>query len=161
VASGIRRRAALQAESGWTSVDFALYFYRYNECGRCRMDMECQAFTEGEVARDGSIALGFVDEAGNTVKVRVSINQAGALAMTLPELVATALRNRHGNQKVRFAYPLTSWRVEQSSDLDTGMMTLYAPDGFNVCFSMGRDLQNKLGETLVTDEFSSLAAPTN
>ena len=66
------------------------------------MEVECQAFTEGEVANDGSVALGFVDERGNPVKVRLSINQVGALAMTLPELVATALRNHHGNEKMRF-----------------------------------------------------------
>lgn len=119
------------------------------------MKTECRTLTEGEVAADGSVALGFVDQAGNPVKVRLSINQVGALAMTLPGLIATALRNRHGNQKMRFAYPLTSWRVEQSTDVNTGMMTLYACDGFSVCFSMGRELQSKLGETLAADEFSS------
>lgn len=125
------------------------------------MEMECRAFTEAEVGADGSVALGFVDQAGNPVRVRLSINQVGALAMTLPELIATALRNRHGNQEMRFAYPLTSWRVEQSTDLNTGMMTLYACDGFSVCFSMGQELQSKLGETLVADQFSSLATRAN
>jgi hypothetical protein len=125
------------------------------------MEMESHAFTEGEVTADGGVALGFVDEAGNPLKVRLSINQVGALAMTLPELVATALRNHHGNQKMRFAYPLTSWRVEQSSDSNTGMVTLYAPDGFSVCFSMGRELQSKLGETLAADQISGLASCAN
>jgi hypothetical protein len=125
------------------------------------METECHAFTEGEVKADGSVALAFTDEAGNSVKLHLSINQVGALAMTLPELVTTALRNHHGNQKMRFAYPLTSWRVEQSSDLSTGMMTLYAPDGFSVCFSMGRELQSKLGETLAADQISSLATRAN
>jgi hypothetical protein len=122
------------------------------------MEMDCLTFAEAEVVADGTVALGFVDETGNTVKVHLSINQVGRLAMTLPELIATALRNRHGNQKMRFAYPLTSWRVEQSSDLNTGMITLCAPDGFSVCFSMPRELQNKLGEAIGTDEFSSLTA---
>ena len=125
------------------------------------MKTECHAFTEGEVAKDGSVALGFVDEAGNPVRIRLSINQVGALAMTLPGLIATALRNHHGNQKMRFAYPLASWRLEQSTDLNIGMMTLYAPDGFTVCFSMGRELQSKLGETLAADRFSDLATLAN
>jgi hypothetical protein len=125
------------------------------------MEVECHAFTEAEVTSDGSVTLGFVDNAGTPVKVRLSINQTGALAMTLPGLIATALRNRHGNQKMRFAYPLTSWRVEQSSDLNTGMMTLYGPDGFSLCFSMGRELQSKLGETLAADQISSLATLAN
>jgi hypothetical protein len=151
----------LRTETGWTMASLRYIFIYITNAGYSQMDMDCQAFTEGEVAKDGSVALGFVDEAGNTIRVRLSINQAGALAMTLPELVATALRNRHGNQKMRFAYPLTSWRVEQSSDLNTGMMTLCAPDGFSVCFSMGRDVQNKLGETLATDEFSTIATAAN
>ena len=125
------------------------------------METECHAFTEGEVATDGRVALGFVDEGGNPVKVRLSINQVGALAMTLPGLITTALRNRHGDQKLRFAHPLTSWRVEQSTDLNTGMMTLYACDGFSVCFSMGRELQSKLGETLAAEQLSGLSTPVN
>jgi hypothetical protein len=125
------------------------------------MEMDCRAFTEAEVVADGTVTLGFVDESGNSVKVRLSINQAGALAMTLPELVAAALRNRHGNQKMRFAYPLTSWRIEQSSDPSTGMITLCAPDCFSICFSMQRELQNKLGEAIGTDEFSSITTITN
>jgi hypothetical protein len=71
------------------------------------MEMDCLTFTEAEVVADGTVALGFVDETGKSVKVRLSLNQVGRLAMTLPELVATALRNQHGNQKMRFAYPLT------------------------------------------------------
>jgi hypothetical protein len=125
------------------------------------MEKQCHAFTEAEVAADGSVALGFVDESGKAVKIRLSINQVGALAMTLPDLIATALRNHHGNQDMRFAYPLTSWRVEQSTDLNTGMITLYAPDGFSVCFSMRQELQHKLGETLAADEFASRSTLAN
>jgi hypothetical protein len=125
------------------------------------MEKDCRAFTEAEIAADGTVVLGFVDQAGNPVKVRLSISHLGALTMTLPDLIAKALRNHHGNQKMRFAYPLTSWRVEQSSDLSMGMMTLYASDGFNVCFSMGRDLQTKLGETLAADQFASLTTIAN
>jgi hypothetical protein len=64
------------------------------------MEMDCLTFTEAEVVAGGTVALGFVDETGKSVKVRLSLNQVGRLAMTLPELVATALRNQHGNQKM-------------------------------------------------------------
>ena len=113
------------------------------------MKTECQAFTEGEVAKDGSVALGFVDESGNPIKVRLSINQVGALAMTLPELIATALRNRHGNQKMRFAYPLASWVVEQSASTTQRIVTLETKDGFRVRFSILEAQQSLLSEALI------------
>jgi hypothetical protein len=41
--------------------------------------------------------------------------------------------------------------VEQSSDLRTGMVTLSTTDGFSVCFSMKRELQQTLAEALASD----------
>jgi hypothetical protein len=97
------------------------------------------------------VTLGFVDLNGNKAMVRLTVNQVGALAMTLPELIAKALRKRFGDQTLRYAYPLTSWTVEQSTDPKTGMMTLGTEDGFSVCFSMGRDIQTQLGQALAAE----------
>ena len=41
---------------------------------------------------------------------------AGALIMTLPGLVSKALQTRFGDQTLRYAYPLNSWMIEQSTD---------------------------------------------
>src|ERR1700686_3871961 len=113
------------------------------------MEIETQALTTCEVAADGgAISLGFVDSTGNPATIRLSLNQVGALAMTLPGLIDKALRARYGDQSLRYAYPLASWAVEQSSDPTTGMITLSTVDGFSVCFSMPRNQQSELGEAL-------------
>ena len=52
---------------------------------------------------------GFVDSAGNPATIRLSLNQVGALAMTLPGLIDKALQTRFGDQSLRYAYPLASW----------------------------------------------------
>jgi hypothetical protein len=114
------------------------------------MEIETQALTTCEVAPDGgAVSLGFVDAAGKPATIRLSLNQVGALAMTLPGLIDKALQTRYGDHSLRYAYPLASWVVEQSSDPTQGMVTLRTVDGFSVCFSIPRAQQNELGEALV------------
>jgi hypothetical protein len=114
------------------------------------MEIDTQALTTCEVAPDGgAISLGFVDSEGKAATIRLSLNQVGALAMTLPGLIDKALQTRFGDQSLRYAYPLASWVVEQSSDSTQGMVTLRTVDGFSVCFSIPRDQQSELGEALV------------
>jgi hypothetical protein len=114
------------------------------------MEIETQSLTSCEVAADGAISLGFVDSTGNPATIKLSLNQVGALAMTLPGLIDKALQIRFGDQSLRYAYPLASWAIEASSDPGQGMVTLRTVDGFSVCFSIPRQQQNELGEALVT-----------
>ena len=114
------------------------------------MDIESQALTSCEVAADGNaVSLGFVDAAGRPATIRLSLNQVGALVMTLPGLIDKALQTRFGDTSLRYAYPLASWTVEQSTDPAQGMVTLRTVDGFSVCFSIPRAQQSELGEALV------------
>src|SRR6202042_2230094 len=114
------------------------------------MEIDTQALTSCEVAADGgAISLGFVDATGNPATIRLSLNQVGALAMTLPGLIDKALQTRFGDQNLRYAYPLASWLVEQSTDPTQSMVTLRTEDGFSVCFSIPREQQSELGEALV------------
>jgi hypothetical protein len=114
------------------------------------MEIETQSLTCCEVAPGGDvICLGFVDTKGQPQTIRLSLNQVGALAMTLPGLIGKALQTRFGDETLRYAYPLESWVVEQSSDPTQGMVTLRTTDGFSVCFSIPREQQNELGEALV------------
>jgi hypothetical protein len=114
------------------------------------MEIDTQALTNCEVAPDGGvISLGFVDSAGRPATIRLSLNQVGALAMTLPGLIDKALQTRYGDRSLRYAYPLASWMVEQSTDPTQGMVTLRTVDGFSVCFSIPREQQSELGEALV------------
>jgi hypothetical protein len=49
------------------------------------MEIETQELTTCEVAADGcAISLGFVDSRGEPATIRLSVNQVGALVMTLP-----------------------------------------------------------------------------
>jgi hypothetical protein len=113
------------------------------------MDIETQSLTTCEIAPDGAISLGFVDSNGTPQTIRLSLNQVGALVMTLPGLIDRALQARYGDGTLRYAYPLASWEVEQSSDPTQIMITLRTVDGFSVCFSMPHAQQSKLGEALV------------
>ena len=113
------------------------------------MEIETQSLTTCEVAPDGGISLGFVDSQGRPATIRMSLNQVGALIMTLPGLIDKALQTRFGDTSLRYAYPLASWAVEQSTDPSHGMVTLRTVDGFSVCFSIPRKQQSELGEALV------------
>jgi hypothetical protein len=116
------------------------------------MEIETQLLTCCEIAPGGdTISLGFVDSRGEPQTIRLSLNQVGALAMTLPSLIGKALQTRYGDQSLRYAYPLESWAVEQSSDPAQSMVTLRTTDGFTVCFSILREQQNELGEALVAE----------
>ena len=115
------------------------------------MEIDTQALTTCEVAADGAVSLGFLDSGGKPATIRLSLNEVGALAMTLPKLIDQALQARFGDTSLRYAYPLASWVVEQSSDPAQGMVTLNTADGFSVCFSIPRRQQSELGEALVAE----------
>ena len=116
------------------------------------MDIVSQSLTTCEVAADGdTVVLGFTDSQGTSARIRLPLSQIGALAMTLPDLINKALQSRYGDHTLRYTYPLASWTVERSSDPGTGMMTLSTTDGFSVCFSMERQLQQTLAEALASE----------
>jgi hypothetical protein len=114
------------------------------------MEIDSHALTTCEVVKDGAaISLGFVDTTGNPATIRLPLDQVGALAMTLPGLINKALQTRFRDQSLRYAYPLASWVIEQSSNSTQNMITLRSVDGFGVCFSIPRQQQIELGEALL------------
>ncbi|OAF20027.1 hypothetical protein [Bradyrhizobium neotropicale] len=113
------------------------------------MEIKVRSLTTCEVAADGgAISLGFEDATGNPAAVSISLNQVGALLMTLPGLIETALKTRYGDQSLRYAYPLASWVLEQSTDTSQRIITLATEDGFKVRFSIPKAEQDLLGEAL-------------
>jgi hypothetical protein len=113
------------------------------------MEIDSQALTTWQVTNDGEeISLSLVDTTGNPATIRLSLDQVGALAMTLPGLIDKALQARFRDQSLRYAYPLGSWVLEQSSTTQN-MITLRSVDGFSVCFSIPRQQQIELGEALL------------
>ena len=126
------------------------------------MEIDTQALTTCEVAADGgAVSLGFLDSGGKPATIRLSLNEVGALAMTLPKLIEKALQARFGDASLRYAYPLSSWVVEPSSDPAQGMVTLNTADGFSVCFSIPRRQQSELGEALVAEPAAKAKFLTN
>jgi hypothetical protein len=116
------------------------------------MEIDAQSLTTCEIAADGAaISLSLVDSEGQPRIIRFSLNQVGALAMTLPALLDKALHARFGDHSLRYAYPLESWVIEQSSDPTLRMVTLRTVDGFSVCFSVAPEQQSRLGEALVAE----------
>ena len=115
-------------------------------------EIDSRALTTCTIAPDGKmISLGFTDASGQPVAVRLPLEQAGALAMTLPALIEQALRRQFRVDSLRFTFPLGSWAVEQSPDPGTNIVTLRTPDGFGVCFTVQRQQQNALGEAFICD----------
>ncbi len=114
------------------------------------MRIKSKTLTTCHVLDSGAVSLGFVDASGAAATVELPLDQVGALAMTLPALIETALRAQYKDNTLRYAYPLSSWAVESSSDPATGMVTLRTNDGFSVCFSMPRDKQGELSEALAS-----------
>ncbi len=113
------------------------------------MEIRVKSLTNCEVAADGgAISLGFEDVSGKPAAVSVSLNQIGALIMTLPGLLEAALKARYGDQSLRYAYPLASWVLEQSTDTSQRIITLETEDGFKVRFSIPKEEQSLLGEAL-------------
>jgi hypothetical protein len=124
------------------------------------MEIRVKSLTTCEVAADGgAISLGFEDVAGNPAAVCVSVNQAGALIMTLPGLLEAALKVRYGDQSLRYAYPLASWVIEQSTDSTQRIITLETEDGFKVRFSIAKAEQSLLGEALTQPVPEARALP--
>jgi hypothetical protein len=116
------------------------------------MEIDIQALTTCEVAPDGgAISLGFIDATGSPATIRLSLDQAGSLLMTLPGLIDTALQRAFTDRSLRYTYPLASWSVEQSSDPTQCIVTLRTSAGFSVCFSVPREQRIELGEALAAE----------
>ncbi|ABQ35922.1 MULTISPECIES: hypothetical protein [Bradyrhizobium] len=126
------------------------------------MQLRAKALTCCEVVDDGeTISLGFEDAAGQPIALSLSVSQAGALIMTLPGLLEMALRARYGDQALRYAYPLASWTIEQSTDAAQRIMTLATADGFSVRFAIPTAEQNVLGEALLAQYPTLMAVRPN
>jgi hypothetical protein len=148
-------------KSGWTRLDLSIYRNGYSEVRPgLAMEIKVRQLTTCEVAADGgAISLGFEDVTGTTAAVSVSLNQVGALIMTLPGLLEAALKARYGDQSLRYAYPLASWAIEQSTDTSQRIITLQTEDGFKVRFSSPRDEQSLLGKALTQPMPETMVRP--
>lgn len=105
--------------------------------------------TSYKISEDGqSVTLKMLDEVGTESALSFGIGELGNLVMTLPGLIETALQRQLRDGSFRFAYPVGSWAIEESTDPSSLIVTLRTKDGFGVSFSMPRGNAMKLAHSL-------------
>lgn len=105
--------------------------------------------TTYKISEDGqSVTLKMLDEVGTESALSFGIGELGNLVMTLPGLIETALQRQLRDGSFRFAYPVGSWAIEESTDPSSLIVTLRTKDGFGVSFSMPRGNAMKLAHSL-------------
>ena len=115
------------------------------------------------VAPDGgNVGLEFIDGGGATVTVELPFDQAEAVVMTLPHLLADALRRQTGDDAARYVFGLQEWSLETAKERACLIGTLKTADGFEVSFSMPFDacrslacsLQHAIDQAIETSDFN-------
>ncbi len=79
--------------------------------------------------------LGFEDGVVRRRRLDLPFDAAGSLLLTIPHILRAALRAR-GNRGARVVQPLGAWRVERAAHSGCLILTLSAPSGFDVAFSV-------------------------
>jgi hypothetical protein len=109
-----------------------------------------EKLTTCRVAADGAeVGLEFVDASGAAVRVELPVEQAESLIMTLPQLLASALRQRTGDPDARYVFELGEWAIESAKGQACLITTLKTPDGFEVCFGIPFEACRSLGWNLL------------
>lgn len=101
------------------------------------------------LVQDGrAVRLDLVDDEGADVSLQLSLEQAQAIAITLPSLlthVRQALTEKAGSHCVLV---LDRWTVQQSNDSTGLLLTLATGEGFEVCFDVPAEACRGLGVVL-------------
>ena len=114
-----------------------------------KYELRLDRLTTCGVAGEGSaIALNATEQSGVPVCLEMSFENAQAVMMTLPRLLTKALRQRTGDENLRYVFPLGEWSLERSSDNDFLIMTLKTGDGFDVSFAVPLVASRSLGASL-------------
>jgi hypothetical protein len=115
------------------------------------MKIRSAALTHCGLIADGdAVGIDLVDDRGVNVSVELSLEQAQAIARTLPSALAPAVRDVPGQLNARFILPLDRWTVEQSKDGTGLLLTLAAADGSEVCFAVPSEACRGLGRVLAS-----------
>jgi hypothetical protein len=105
--------------------------------------------TTCSVAHDGStVELELLDAAHAKVTLQLPLEHAAALAMTLPRLLTSAVRQSTGDQQARYVFDLGEWALESSEGRQSLLATLKTTDGFEVCFGIPFEACRSLGWNL-------------
>jgi hypothetical protein len=122
------------------------------------MEISSAELTTCDVTPDGKIVtLNLIDVAGNPVSLRLPLDQAGALTMTLPGLLTKAVKARDGSDTARFVFPLGDWLLERVADCRALIVTLKTTDGFEVSFGAPLETCRSFGAALRREEIKAAA----
>jgi hypothetical protein len=99
--------------------------------------------------RLGPLSASYYRGAFARVRLEMPVEQAESLIMTLPQLLACALRQRTGDQDARYVFGLGEWAIESTKGQDCLIATLKTPDGFEVCFGIPFAACRSLGWNLL------------
>jgi hypothetical protein len=101
------------------------------------------------VDADGSaVCLRGRDEHGIDFNLRLSVDQIGSLAMTLPGILQRAMRVRYRDESLRYVFSLGSWALETTPEASTLILSLTTTDGFTASFALSRPAIGDLAATL-------------
>jgi hypothetical protein len=89
---------------------------------------------------------------GAAVTLRLSLDQLGSLAMTLPSLLERALRLHHADASLRYVFPLGSWKVEAAAGSEALILSLNTPDGFKASFGVPPAMAGQMAHALAGGE---------
>jgi hypothetical protein len=105
--------------------------------------------TVSRVSADGSsVGLEFLDHAGTRVALELPLEQAEAIVMTLPHLLARATKLRTGSEDARYVFGLDEWSIERADKDNCLIATLKTTDGFEVSFGIPFEACSSLGWNL-------------
>jgi len=111
------------------------------------------------VAPDGgSVRLEFIEAGGAPVTLELPFDQAEAVVMTLPHLLARALQQQTGDHEARYVFDLGEWSLESAENKDCLIGTLKTTDGFEVSFGIPFEACRSLGSSLLSGADRSVAA---
>jgi hypothetical protein len=123
---------------------------RYADFGDEHMKICSSKLTTCGVTDDGEVVeLGFLDSSSEAVSVQLSFDQAESLVMTLPHLLARALRRRTGLENARYVFRVGDWSIESTEEEhDCIILTLATVDAFEVSLAIPLETCGLLGACL-------------
>ncbi|HEU0059756.1 MAG TPA: hypothetical protein VFR19_07760 [Hyphomicrobiaceae bacterium] len=108
-----------------------------------------QALTHCDVCCSGQhVEIGFTDHAGKPGVIYLPHESLSALLATLTAAVEEASERRTGAAGVQLVHPLVDWGLDRNGDDQSIVLTLRAPDGFDVSFRAAAPLASALSEAL-------------
>jgi len=127
-----------------------------------RMEISVRELTTCGAAPDGgTIAVDCIDSSGEPVSIRLPFDLAGALAMTLPQLISSVVKARSGSDKARYVFRLGRWSIESTLDFLCLIVTLRTEDGFEAAFAVDLETSRSFARALTRSEQRARAAAGN